>query len=50
MTFEERAHLIWDSIKDNLSDRGLFNGIDEETESDIDRVQIEIIVNKLGNQ
>lgn len=48
MTFEERAKLIWNSVKDNLCDRGLFNGIDTQTEKEIDKEQVAAIATKLA--
>ena len=48
MTFEERAKLIWSGVKDNLDNRGCFNGIDSETMADIDQEQITQILCALG--
>lgn len=48
MAFEEQAKTIWSRIKDNLCDRGLFNGIDPKTEKDIDQEQIAAIAEKLA--
>lgn len=44
MTYEERAKLIWNAVKDNLCDRGLFDDIGGDIEKEIDQEQIGTIM------
>lgn len=47
MTFEERAKYIWEHVERDLSDRGCFNGIDEDVMSELRAAQIERIIDLL---
>jgi hypothetical protein len=43
MAEEDRAALIWKWIESDLSDRGCFNGIDDDVMEELRAVQIETI-------
>lgn len=49
MTFatQDYARKIWQEIEDNLADRGCFNGIDNETMTELRRDQVKLIVSIL---